>query len=135
MGGDTAGEVTGRGAGDGVEAELPSLGGGDADDPVLEGVGGVAAVILDIEVVEAQLPAQVVGFQQRCESGAQIDDVAVDREKVLVAPHGKWPGLHALPIESSSYGIVVVDDFDGAEAPFAYVHGVKGVFLAALFAS
>ena len=47
VGGDGVGEVAGRGAGDGLEAELLRFGDRDRDDPVLEGVGRVGGVVLD----------------------------------------------------------------------------------------
>ena len=66
MGGDRVGEVAGRGAGDGVEAQLARLRDGDRDDAVLEGVGRVGGVVLDPQLgFEPEPLGEPVGPDQR----------------------------------------------------------------------
>ena len=56
---DAVREIAGRGAGERREAELARLGRGDGDDAVFERPGRVGAVVLEVEVLEAQFLAEV----------------------------------------------------------------------------
>ena len=98
-GGDGVGEVAGRRAGEHLAAELAGGAQGARDDAVLEGVGGVGAVVLDPEVLEAELGGEVVGLEQPrvagLEVGAQLDVVG-DGEQGLVAPDVGGPGFDLL---------------------------------------
>ncbi len=95
VGGDRVGEVAGRGAGDGVEAELQRLRDGDRDDPVLERVGRVGGVVLDPDLRLGPEPlGQPVGLQQRRQAGLQrVARAAREREEVGVAPDPPRTGL------------------------------------------
>ena len=136
VGGDGVGEVAGRGAGDGLEAELLRLGDGDGDDPVLEGVGRVGGVVLDPELgVEPEPLGEPVGAQQRRQ--ARLERVAgapVEGQEVGVAPDplraGLDPPLRLGRVERR----VVVGDLQRAEAVLADVAGVELVGRPALLA-
>jgi hypothetical protein len=117
VGGDAVGEVAGRGAADGVEAELDGLGQRDGDDAVLVGkrriIGGV---VLDVELFDAQFGGELVGADQRREARAQAGArLAFDREQVLVAPERAWPGLDRGTGDIAPGLLVVEGDLDGAE--------------------
>ena len=95
MGGDRVGEVSGRGAGDRVEAQLLRLRDGDRDDPVLERVRRVGGVVLDPQLgVEPELLGEPVGPDQRRQAGLQrVTRTADERQEVGVAPDPLRPGL------------------------------------------
>ena len=95
VGGDRVGEVAGRGAGDGLEAELVRLGDGDRDDPVLEGVGRVGGVVLDPELgLDPEPLGQAVGAQQRRQARLQrVAGAPLEGEEVGVAPDPLRAGL------------------------------------------
>ena len=59
---------------------------GDGDDAVLEGPGGVGAVVLEVEVVEAEVLAQVLGPDQRREAGLQVHGSPSTGRRSRVAP-------------------------------------------------
>ena len=118
MGGDGVGEVAGRGAGDGVEAQLLRLGDGDGDDAVLEGVGRVGGVVLDPELgVEPEALGEAVGAQQRRQAGLErVAGATLEGQEVGVAPDSLRAGLDlALGLGRVETG-EVVGDFQRPEA-------------------
>ena len=135
VGGDAARQVAGRGAGDGLEPELAGLGGRHRHHPVLEGIGRVDAVVLDVEVVQAQLLAQVAGLEQWGEAGHDVHRVvAAGREQVVIAPDAQGPGGDAVMADHLGNGGVVVHHLQGPEAEVTNVEGLAGVLPAALAA-
>ncbi len=82
VGGDGVGEIAGRGAGDGVEAELDRLGDRHRDDPVFVGESRVVdRVVLDVELLDAERVAQPVRAHQRRKAGIEAGlRLAVDRQ-------------------------------------------------------
>ena len=136
MGRDRVGEVAGRGAGDGVEAQLLRLGDGDGDDPVLEGVGRVGGVVLDPDLgVEPEALGEPVGAQQRRQAGLQrVAGATLEGEEVGVAPDSLRAGLDLpLGLDRVERG-VVIGHLERAEAVLADVVGVQLVGRSALLA-
>ena len=77
------------GAGEDLGVELAGGAQGAGDDAVLERVGGVGRVVLDPQVVDAELAAEVVGLEQPGEAGLHVGallDVVGHRQQRLVAP-------------------------------------------------
>ncbi len=134
VGADRVGQVAGGGAGQGVVAELPRLGGGHGHDAVLERPCGVGAVVLKVEVLQAQVLGQVLGADQGCEAGLEVDGLALAGQQVTIAPDGQRPALDALAADGLAHALVVVGDLQGAEAELADVLRGYGVFAAALAA-
>ena len=125
VGGDGVGQVAGAGTGDGVEAVAAGPAGGDAHHPVLEGVGRVLGVVLQVEVAQPEQVAQVAGADERRPALAQGDrlHVVLDGQEVVVAPDARRPRLDALPGDPPADLGVVIGDLEGAEAVVAGVGG------------
>src|SRR5438046_10369534 len=60
-----AGEVAGRGAGQGVGAELDGPRGSHGDDPILERERRVTGVVLEQEVLDTDRLAETTGMDER----------------------------------------------------------------------
>ena len=73
MSGDAGGQIPRGGAGQGIKTELPCLGNRHRDRPVFKGVGGIEAVILDIETFQSQFPSQVIRLNQRGKAGTHVN--------------------------------------------------------------
>ena len=118
VGRDGVGEVAGRGAADGVEAELDRARDGHRDHAVLVAEGRVVgAVVLEVELAHAQLAAQALGPHERREARAQAGPrLALDRQQVAVAPERARPRLDPLAGHDPAHRGVVVAHLDGAEA-------------------
>ena len=128
VGGDAVGEVARRGAADRREAELARLAQGDGDDAVLERQRReVDGVVLDPQLLDAELVGQAVGPDQRRAADVQADGrLAVEGQQFLVAPHVERAQLDLLAAERLADGVVVVIDFERAEIVGAEVGGVMG---------
>ncbi len=125
MGGHGVGEVAGGGAREAVEAELDGGGDGGGDDAVLEGVGGVGAVVLDPEPAHAEGLREVLRVDEGGEARVEADAVGrvdADGEEGGVAPDVLRAGFDLLAGDPGERGLVVVD-FEGAEALPAGVLG------------
>ena len=124
VGGDGVGEVAGRGAGDGVEAELARLGDGDGDDAVLERVGRVGGVVLDPELAaDAQPLRQPVGAQQRRQAGLErVARAPLKRQEVGVAPD---PGRARLDLALLLGGVDPGEVVVGLQRPEALLADVE----------
>ncbi len=132
-GGHRVGEVAGRGTGEDLAAELAGGRQRDRDDPVLEGVRRVAGVVLDPEVLDAELATEVVGLDQPGEAGLHVGargDVGGHRQQLLVAPDVLGAGLDPGAGDRRE----VVADLQGAEALLAGVEGTEVLGGAALAA-
>ena len=89
VGGHGGGGVAGGDAGDAAEAEAAGLGGAAGHAIVLEGAGGVEALVLEAEGVEAGVGGGVRGIEEGCVAFAEGDGVvglAVEGEHFAVAP-------------------------------------------------
>ena len=87
--GDRVGQVAGRRAGEDLEAHLGRRRERHGDDPVLEGVGRVAAVVLDPQAPHPELGGEPVGADQPGVAGLggrAARDVPRDRQQRGVAP-------------------------------------------------
>ena len=140
MGGDGSGgigQVAGGGAAHGGEAELPGPGEGHRHHAILKGERRhVDAVVLDVEVVEAQPFGQIAGLEQGGESCAHIDGISLDGQKIAVAPNRGGASLDRGPAHLVADRLVVVDDFEGAKAHvFAHVTGSGPVGVPAFLAA
>src|SRR5213078_3988856 len=94
----------------------------DADDALLVGVGRViAGVVLDPELLAAELFGEAVGALERGEAGVEAGDGLLDGEEVLVAPEALGAALDGLAGDLSLHAGVVVLDLVGAEALLADV--------------
>ena len=136
VGGDGVGEVAGRGAGDGLEAQLARLRDGDGDDPVLEGVGRVGGVVLDPQLgVEAETLGQPVGPDQRRQPRLErVAGPADEGQEVGVAPDPLRPGLDPPLRLGRVESRVVVGDLERAEAVLTGEVGAEVVARPALLA-
>ena len=68
-------------------------------------------------------------MDERREASADIDGgVGVAGEEIAVAPEAGGAGADALAGDVAADGVVVVGDFDGAEAELADVARFEGVF-------
>ena len=95
-GGGRAGQVAGRRAGERLVAELDRLRRGDRDDPVLERVGRVRRLGLDVELaLEAELGGQPVGPDQRRAPHREPVLGRRHRQEVGEPPERPRPGLDA----------------------------------------
>ena len=123
VGGNRVGQVPGRGAADRLEPVRPGPGDRHRDHAVLERVGRVHAVVLEVEVAQAQLGAQAVRPHQGREPLSQRDQrrLVLDGQEVPVAPHAGWPRLDPAPVDDAPYRLVVIGDVERAEAGFADV--------------
>ncbi|CAB4689100.1 unannotated protein [freshwater metagenome] len=113
--GDRVGQVAGGGAGEDLGVELRGGAQGAGHDPVLEGVGGVGAVVLDPQVVDAEGPSEVVGLEQPREARLHVGallDVVGHRQQRLVAPDVRGAGLDLLTGDRRE----VVGDLERTEA-------------------
>ncbi len=127
VGGHRVGQVAGRRAGRHLEAQLPGLGEGDRDHPVLERARRVGGVVLDPELAQPELGGQAIGPDQRREAGTQVHRRGVvDREQVPVAPDGAGTRLDALPADGRRDPLVVVGDLQRPEAVVADVQRLGG---------
>src|SRR5699024_8206783 len=88
--GQGGGGVAGGGAGDDLGAGFPGLGHSHGAGTVLQGGGGVDAVVLHVQLFDAQLFGQGVGLVQGAPAHPQggVGSVLLYREKLPVAPHG-----------------------------------------------
>ena len=136
LGGDGVGEVAGRGAADGGEAELLRVGEGDGDDAILEGERREAdGVVLDVEIVGADALAEVFGADERGEAYGQIGLEAFgDGQEGGVAPDVGGAGGDVLAGEVAAGGFEVVGDFEGGQAVGAGGERLVAEALAALVA-
>ena len=131
MRGDRAGEVTGRRAGDDLEAELPGPRQRDRHDAVLEGVRRVGGVVLHPHLAEAEALGQPIGADQRRQAGRQRRlRRGLERQEVGVAPDGLRAGLDptAQPVDVDLIGVARVGDLERPEAALAHVAGLERVF-------
>ena len=94
------------------EAEVAGGLEGDGDDPVLEGVGGVAGVVLDVQRAQAELAGQVVGRDEPGPARVQVRlgrDVGRDRQQRSVAPDVGGPRRDQLAGHGAALREVVGD--------------------------
>ncbi len=131
--GDRVREISGRGARGDLEAELERLAERDRNHPILERVRGIARVVLDPHVSQPELCCEMVGFDQRRETRTEIDGrITGDRQEIGVTPKRRRAGGDLLAGDRIGDRVIVVCDFEWAEAPFACVHGGRVVVATAL---
>ena len=120
---DRVGEVSRRGARHRVETELPGLVHGHGNHAILEGPGGVAdRVVLEVELPESPGVPEVPRVHQRRHAHVAADQwLAIERQKIAVAPDARGPRCDALARQDRADGGVVVVDLEGAEAVLADV--------------
>src|SRR5207244_11570005 len=130
-------EVAGGGGAGRLVAVGPRPGDGDRDHPVLERVGRVHAVVLEVEVPEPELGTQPVRLDQGREALTEggYGRIVLDREQVAVAPHARGAGLDALPADHTADGRVVVDDVQRPETGITNMVGLDLVLRATLTAA
>ena len=128
---DGVGQVAGRGAGHRFKAEFPRTCEGDRDDPIFERQGRmVHRIVLDIELVDAQIGAEIFRPHQRRQSRMGPDDRgAFDRQQVDIAPHAVRALFDLFPGDRAFDLVVVVFDFERAEAHLTDVDGFGWIFL------
>jgi hypothetical protein len=125
VGGDGVGQVAGAGTGEGVEAMPACPAGGDAHHPILERVGRVLGVVLQVEVAQAEEVAQVAGSDQRRPALTQGDglQLVLDGQQVAVAPDARGARLDARAGDPAADLGVVVGHLERAEAAVAGMGG------------
>ena len=121
-----AGEVSGGGAGERVEAVGVREVGGDRDVAVLERPGWIQGVIFEIEMVETEHLAEVGRLDQGREPGPQVDRFAGGgRQQLAIAPDGVGALCNRLAADALAYGGEVVGDLERSEAVLADVGGFE----------
>ena len=135
VGRHAARQIAGGGAGDGLKAEFLGFGGRHRHHPILERVGGIDAVVLDVEAVQAQPPAQVGGREQGSIAGHDVHRLrAGGRQQILIAPDAQRPGGDAVAADRRGDGGVVIDHFQGAKAEITDIEGFSRILPAAFAA-
>jgi len=132
--GHRVGEIAGAGARDGGEPVLASPGRGDAHHAVLERAGRILCVVLQVQIAQAELGAQVVGADQRRESLTKRDRLRVlevDGEEIAISPDARRPGLDAFARDVTRNLRVVVADLERSEAVLADVGCLDGSLVTA----
>jgi hypothetical protein len=96
IGGSRGGRVSGRGADDGARTLANGAVHGEHHAAILEGAGGIGALDLQVQLLEADLRAQPPGVDQRGRTLAQRDreGLAFARKQVSVSLE-EGPGCHA----------------------------------------
>src|SRR5262249_49335278 len=127
-------EVAGRGAGDRVEPKLARLRHRHRHDAVFERPCRVTdGVVLDPDLAAAELVGEIARADQRREPDVMANrQVAVDRQQVLVAPHAVRAGGDRCARDDALERLVLIVDFERAEAELADVNGSRGIVAAAL---
>ncbi len=115
LGGDGAREVARRRARERLEPELEGLGGRDRHDPVLERVGRVRGLDLDVQLAQAER----LGETRRRDERRQADGQASGRrrgdgQEIDVAPERPRPGLDPLAGERATQRVEVVGRLERA---------------------
>ena len=126
-------QVAGRGAGHRVVPEFQGAGNGDRHDAVLEGEGRmIHRVILNVQRVQAEFIAEVLGANERGQAGIKARGrLSFDRQEIQVAPEALGTGLDAPARNVLPDLRIVVLDLQRAEAQFADVQRDGGVFFPA----
>ena len=124
LGGGGVGQVPGRRAGDGADAELERLRDGDRDDAILERERRVAdRVVLDPDLLEAEPLGQAIGAHERRHPDLLADGRrAVERQQLGVAPHRSGARLDRRAGQHLADARVVVGDLERSEAHLADVN-------------
>src|SRR5262249_10792539 len=118
------GEVAGGRAADGGKTEFDRLADRDRDDALLVRVRRVVArVVLDVELLAAELFCKPVRALQRREAGMEPGLRLIDGQKVLVAPQTLRPARDRLARDLPLHLRVVVLDLVRPEALLADVNG------------
>ena len=126
-------EIAGRCAGDRVETEAPGHRRRHRDRPIFEREARVHRVVLDVEVAEAELAAEVVGLQQGRPARLDIDQrLVIHRKQLAVAPYCRWASLDLRARDAGADGVVVIGHLEGAEAELTNVERGEIVHLPAL---
>ena len=120
------GEVPGRGTGQRVDAEEAGPLGSDRHRTVLEREGRVARVVLEPEAVDAESRAEAVGLEERRRADAEsAGRRRVDGQELEIAPQAGRPRLDDRAAHPFPDRVLVVRDFERAEAGRADVGGTE----------
>src|SRR5438034_3334015 len=121
------GQVPCRRAGNRLEAVGPRPTDRDRDNAVLERIGGVHAVVLQVEVSKPQLGTKPVRFYQRREALPERDHRRriLNREQVPIAPHRCRALCDAISRDLLLQRRVVENDVHGPKAHLADVGGLE----------
>src|ERR1700745_1912332 len=123
--GNGVGQVSRRGARDGVEAKSASLGEGYGNNTILEAqCRQTDCVVLDVQIAcgssAAQLLRQLRRVEERRETNRQTWGKALgEGQQFGVAPHVRCPLRDALATDRRSQRVVVVSNFEGGETVVA----------------
>ena len=135
MRGHAVGQVAGGGTSERVELELPRHARGDRHNAILERPRRVLAVVLDVQTVQTEKTAEIPRADQRRQAGSDVDSrLRVARQQLSIAPHGGRAPFDVVSGDGASHRLVVVEDFERAEAELAHVNRVKRIDAAALSA-
>ena len=136
-GGGGVGQIAGGGAAHRGETQFAGAGERHRHHPVLEGERRhVDAVVLDVKLFESQALGQPVGAQQRREAGADINRIPFNRQELAVTPDRNRAGFDRGAADPGADRLIVVNDFQWAEADvFADVPGCGFIALAAFLAA
>ncbi len=125
---DAVAQVAGRRAREHREAEFHGARGGHRHDAVLVGERRVVdAVVLDVQLADAEALGQARRRHQRREAGVESGQrLAGDRQQFAVAPDVARPRRDVLARERGARLLVVVDRLERAEALVTDVGGFRG---------
>ena len=134
---ERAGRIAGGRAGDDLRARLLRLGDRHSGGTVLEGRGGVLAVVLHPQLLEAEELRKTVLLIERAPAHAQrrVGRGLLHGQQLAVAPHRVRAALELFLGEIGLDVIVIVDDVEDTAALAVGEVGHGLVFLAALDAA
>ena len=134
MGGDGIGQIAGRGTGNGFKSQFASPGQRDGHDAIFERERGmIDRIVLNVELVEAEVGAEILGAHQRRHPGMRAEKGRpFDRQEIGIAPDAVWTVLDLLAGNALLDLLVVVFHFEGAEAHLADVDRLRRIFFSAL---
>ena len=120
-------EVASRRTRDRLETMRPRPADGDRHDTVLERVGRIHAVVLQIEIPQAKLGPESICLHERSETLAQSHDVdrVLDRQQVAIPPHRLRAGFDARAAHDLLQRRLVVHRVQWPEAHLAHVSGLE----------
>ena len=133
MGGDGIRQIAGRGTGNGFKAQFASPRDGHGHDSIFERQRGmIDRVVLDVELVQSEVGAEILGADQRGHPGMWAEKSRpFHRQEIGIPPDTMWPVLDLLPGNVLLDLLVVVFHFEGAEAHLADVDRLRRIFFPA----
>src|SRR5262245_5057400 len=98
MGSDGISQVAGRGTGNGLKSQLPGPCDGYGDDSIFERERGmIDRIVLDVELVQTEVSAEILRAHQRSHSGMRTQKSRpFHRQEIGISPDTVWALLDLL---------------------------------------